>query len=135
MKQSPDYPPNYVAILEHLPEANNGHTIFCYGDTIYNPNGREITRDLEVHEGMHSAAQGGSPDLWWEQYLADTGFRLAQELEGYGAQYAFLKEHIHGKLREWVLDNMARALSGQTYGGMISFGEARSKIRNYQHTV
>lgn len=131
MKKSADYPPNYKTILEYLPDADNGHTIFCYGDTLYNPNGREISADLDAHEEVHSAQQGDNPDLWWQQYLTSPAFRLAQEIEGYGAQFALLKDHAHGKLREWLLDSMATALSGLTYGKLISFGEARSKIRNY----
>lgn len=127
MKTSTEYPPNYADITEAL--GNVDGAVFCYGDTIYNPFWRDITPDIELHESVHSRQQGAYPDVWYYKYLNDKGFRLEQELEAYAEQYAFTKRHMSGKLLDWGLDNMAQALSGIMYGDLLSFNEARTKIR------
>lgn len=132
MRQSTDYPPNYREILDAIPAVLNTKPIFCYGDTIYNPHGREITPDLELHEAVHTRQQGASPEAWWSRYLSDADFRLAQELEAYGEQFALVKRHMRGRLRDYALNSMAQALSGATYGHLLSHGEAVSKIRRYE---
>lgn len=141
-----EYPPNYELIKLALNPPP--HTVFCYGETIYNPSGREIPPDLEHHEAVHSRQQAGYPDAWWAKYLTDADFRLSQELEAYGEQYLFAKELIEAQAEEaakqgkvlsagktrllkWALEGMASALSSETYGTLITYGEAESKIRNY----
>jgi len=128
-------PPNYeIIIASDLSPSKE--TTFCFGDTIYNPSGKEISADIEHHEYIHSQQQSDNPDAWWYAYLTDKNFRLSQELEAYGKQYQFAKEHgIKGRLLDWALDNMAKALSGKEYGSMIGYGEARSKIRNYSKLI
>lgn len=130
MKISDSFPPNIQDIRARL--VVHGDVIFCYGDTIYNPSKKELTEDLIVHEQVHSEQQGNLPDVWWFRYLNDDGFRLSQEIEAYGAQYALVKSKTHGTLREWILDRMADALSGDVYGNLLTFAEAKSKIRNYE---
>ena len=123
------FPPNYDIINFSLDPPK--HAIYCYGDKIYNPSGRELTPDIEYHESIHSKQQGNNPDLWYNKYLTDKDFRLNQEIEAYGEQYLFIKEHIGDqKLRRWGLEKMALALSGDYKLG-ISYGEVESKIRNY----
>ena len=124
------------------------HAIFCYGDTIYNPSGRDITTDVEFHESIHTRQQGTDPDAWWSAYLTDPDFRLSQEIEAYGEQYQYGKKRIEAlddllrkegkkmevgktKLLRWSLESMATALAGQSYGNLLSFNQALSKIRNY----
>lgn len=132
MKVSTEFPPNYREIVTALGDVSKHGPIFCYGDTIHNPFGREVTEDLVAHEQRHSEQQGNDPEGWWMRYLYDTDFRLSQEIEGYGAQYAFAKSHgVRGKLLDWALDGMAKSLSGELYGNLLSHNEARSKIRNY----
>jgi len=131
MKIVNDYPPNYRDITAAIPSADSSKPIYCYGETIYNPHGRTITADLEKHESVHARQQAGNPDTWWYRYLSDPGFRLAQELEAYGEQFAFVRPLIHGQLRQWALDSMAKALSSDAYGNLLSHAEAASKIRNY----
>ena len=41
---------------------------FCYGDTVYNPSGREILPDIEFHESIHTKQQGNDPDGEIERY-------------------------------------------------------------------
>jgi hypothetical protein len=121
------YPPNFGKIDEVLhPPA---HATYAYGERIYNPSGKEMPPDIILHEEMHRRQQGDNPEAWWDQYLFDPAFRYEQELEAYGAQYAFAKAHgIRGKMLAALLDSMATALS-RDYGVDISFGAAASKIR------
>ncbi len=144
-----DYPPNYALICSVLKP--NREAVFAYGNRIYNPSGRDIAPDIEHHEEVHMRQQGDNPDAWYARYVTEPAFRLSQELEAYGEQYIFARNHIEqaaadadkegkvlaaGKtqLLEWALEGMAMALSGQEYGNLISYGAARSKIRNYSKT-
>jgi hypothetical protein len=142
MKIEKIYPPNYNFIVSMLPSvADDTNAIFCYGDTIYNPHDREITNDLINHESVHSRQQGSDIDGWYTKYLSDPYFRLQQEIEAYGYQYKSIVETIDSikreqttlpatKLKEHALNDLAHALSSETYGKIISFGEAKSKIKN-----
>lgn len=128
------YPPNYDAILLHV--SPDKTTTFCYGDTIYNPHNVPITPDLEVHEEVHQKQQGKNPEIWWYRYLKDSDFRLSQELEAYGEQYAFVKRHVkEPKLLDWFKEQAAFALSGSVYGNLLSYGQAESKLRSYTRQV
>jgi len=132
MKIIKEYPPNMGDIRRTFIAVDNHKPIFAYGNIIYNPHDVKITPDLEAHEQVHCDQQGDYPDVWWFRYLSDRDFRFEQELEAYGTQYAFVKKHINNsKLLDWGLDKMAEALSGELYGNLIGYGEARSKIRNF----
>lgn len=149
MKQLPTFPPNYHIIeqyLTHVPGA-----VYCYGDTIYNPDNRELTPDVEHHESIHMRQQGAFPGEWWQRYLTDLRFRLEQEIEAYGEQYAYACRLINKaaadapegqklaggrtKMLDYALESMASALSGAAYGNMLSYGRAVSKIRNHAKYV
>lgn len=131
MKIVEDFPPNYEIIVLAL--GAQPKALFCYGNIIYNPSKRTITPDLEAHEMIHQEQQGSDIGGWYARYLTDREFRLSQELEAYGRQYLFAKEHVQDKkLLEWAKESMAFALSGESYGNLIGYGEAESKIRNYK---
>jgi hypothetical protein len=136
MKVSNTYPPNYDSILAVFPNLKAHKPIFCYGDTIFNPFNAEITPDLEAHEEVHSKQQGHDPHLWWGRYLTDKEFRLSQEIEAYGTQYALISKLVDDrKLVEWFKEKTAQALSGELYGNLLTYGQAVSKIRNYAKKV
>ena len=130
MKISTKFPPNYRELFDKFGEDKNA--VYCYGDTIYNPNGRDITPDVEIHEQVHSVQQGNSPELWYYKYLTSADFRLSQEIEAYGEQYKFASPHLTAKLKMWLKDNLAKALSSETYGSIISYREAERAIRKYK---
>ena len=125
-------PPNIDLILAAGLKPSKD-TVFCYGDTIYNPSGKKLSPDIEHHESIHARQQKDiGIDEWWRRYLSDKDFRLSQEIEAYGEQYKFAQKYVKDtKLLRWALENMAYALSGEEYGNLISYGEAESKIRNY----
>lgn len=132
MKITESYPPNINEIKSKFPHLENHKPIFSYGDTIFNPFKVVVTPDLEHHEKIHSERQGQFPEIWWSKYLSDDEFRLEEELLAYGEQYKFFKENANNpKISEWLLDKLSLALSGELYGNIISYGEARSKIRRY----
>lgn len=145
------YPPNFDTICAFLPAVlADKEAIFAYKDRIYNPYHLEITPDREDHEQVHLKQQNNQPEEWYRRYLSDSKFRLEQELEAYRKQYIFIKEHFEkteaklkgenkrfkdytaSKAIEWGLNKMAEALSSRTYGNLLSFGEAKSKIRHYE---
>lgn len=133
MKTSTDFPPNYKQIVEAFPVvAERKEAIFCYGDTIYNPFNRKITPDLTFHESIHTRQQGNNPEEWWMYYIKNEEFRLDQEIEAYGEQYAFVMRHIpNNRVRRMIRDSMSTALSGDTYGKLLSFNEAETLISRY----
>lgn len=139
MKISPTFPPNFELIKAAFPAVVDSGSIFCYGDTIFNPYERTITPDLECHEMVHQKQQGDFPDAWWNRYIVDQAFRLEQEIEAYGLQYLFVKQLLQedqsvrgkAKLLDWFRGKFVEALSGETYGRMISYQEADSKLRHY----
>lgn len=105
----------------------NNNVVFTYGDTIHAR--CHIPPDLLVHEQVHMAQQENiGKDRWWKTYLADTAFRLDQEVKAYRAQYRYVK----GKNREYnfrFLHRIAMDLSGPTYGGIVSYQEALKLIK------
>lgn len=131
MKILNKYPPNYSLIQTVFKNCEEFKSIFCYGDTVYNPFEIEVTKDLEVHEEVHQKQQGGDPDGWWMQYLTDPQFRLEQEIAAYGTQYALAFKVAPRKISDWVKEKCAQSLSSELYGNLLSYGEAESKIRNY----
>lgn len=134
MKHSSDFPPNYQEIVATFGDVSKRKPVFCYGDTLYNPFGVTITRDLEHHEEVHMRQQEkySDPRVWYNIYLNDPAFRLEQEKEAYGAQYLFARENgISGKLLDWLREKISFGLSSEIYGNLISFGEANSFLRHY----
>lgn len=129
------YPPNYEKIVAYLGDVSAHKPVFCYGKSIYNPFGRKMGSDIEIHEATHARQQGDNPDAWWDKYLIDADFRLAQEIEAYGEQYALAKRLVRGKLLTWVLHQCAQELSSSAYGSLIGYAQASSKIRNYKKNV
>lgn len=130
-----DFPPNIEMIKIFFPHLEEYKPVFCYGDTLYNPFKAKLTIDIEVHEEVHSKQQGTDPEGWYYNYFHDIHFRLKQEIEAYGTQLQFINSlHLPSKMREWKEEKLAEGLSSPLYGSMVSYAEAKSKIRNYAKT-
>jgi len=110
-------------------------TVFTYGNTIYNPLGKEIPMDLYAHEEMHADQQEHNDTIakiWWKRYIEDPEFRLEQEAEAYGRQYAFLCLGTKNRdKRAHMLWRLAQALSGPMYGSICTQSMAMRKIKEY----
>jgi hypothetical protein len=136
MKISNERPPLFEAILAAFPGAEAMKPVFCYGDIIYNPFGTRVGLDLIEHEKVHSYQQGADPKKWWIQYINDPEFRLTQEIEAYGTQYAFIKQNV--KDREavyWALTQISKALASEMYGISITPSKAQALVLDYAKTV
>jgi hypothetical protein len=117
------FPPNYRKIVECF-DVRGKPIIFAYGSAIYNPSRAPITPQLERHEEIHLTRQGGDPETWWDRYIAEPSFRLAEEIPAHAAEYQAAVAHY----RVQALDDIAARLSSPLYGGLITFGDAREAI-------
>ena len=120
-------PPNYWEI-KHALELK-GDEIFAYGDTIFNPSGKEIAPDIELHEQIHCEQQGTNPEMWWTQFLIDREFRLDQELETYAKQCLGVKKAVGDRAFKDCLDECAMNLSSPRYRLSITYSQAETMIR------
>ena len=103
--------------------------IFAWGDTIYNPQSIVITPELEAHEKVHLARQGGDPLDWWTRYIADPAFRLSEELPAHRAEFAkFCTLQRDRNRRAMALHRAALRLSSPLYGRLVDYREAKALI-------
>ncbi len=123
------------ALLEHLPGTNP-----YSGTTIY-PNiyvSREVYENLAgeqpdprylaliQHEQVHVRHIRARGALgWYVRYFVSPKFRLAEELEGYRAQFAYLK----ATNIDPALERRARALSGAAYLWCTNYRNAYAKLQ------
>jgi hypothetical protein len=122
------YPPNIDAIRAAFGNATLKRAIFTYGDTVYVPDGSQLPDHLEAHEATHIKQQGSDPAGWWERYLADTQFRLEQELEAYQAQYGCIQTNYNRATRRKLFKKIAHDFSSALYGGVVDFDRAKELI-------
>jgi len=123
-----EYPPNIKEIRKHF-KLKEG-VVFTYGKTIYNPSGSFIDPSLFHHEWIHTKQQGDDPKGWWDRYLKDERFRLDQELEAYRGQYKTAKKLLGDRnVAHKFLVKIARDLSSELYGNIISFDDAMREIK------
>ncbi len=130
-------PPIYEDAKKAFNLKDGAPIYFTYGDTIYNPTGVEITDELIRHEETHMEQQQFSREvavLWWQRYIQDAEWRVEQEAEAYGNQYALYcqKEKDRNK-RVKYLHKIAGYLSSEMYGNAIDHKGAREKIDAYAH--
>ena len=124
-----DWPPNIEDIRAVLPVSDRN--IFAYDGKIYNPGGGEITKELVAHEKVHFAQQGKLSDLWWEKFLEDPAFRLAQEMPAHRAEYVeYCRTNFDRNRRVVFLRILGKRLADPMYGGIIGVKEAMRKISN-----
>lgn len=105
--------------------------VFCYGESLYNPDNLMVSPMLFSHECVHSEQQAEiGVDKWWKGYLSETAFRLSQEILAYQVQYQTARKGIkdRNKLAKYLMF-LAKELSGELYGGIIGFNEALEAIR------
>lgn len=127
MKIVKDFPPNIEAIRKVL--TPDPRAIFAYGDTIYNPDGGQLSQELHAHEEVHQRQQGDNPDAWWDRYLTDVEFRLAQELEAHRQEYKTYCARVKDRnQRARFLNLVAGRLASPMYGNVITPREASRKI-------
>lgn len=125
-----DFPPNYKKIQRRI-DLTDLKPVFTYGNTIHNPHRVFIDDTLKAHEFTHIRQQAGNPRKWWRRFLKDKKFRLDQEVEAYREQYKVgMQINRDRNARVRFLMYLARELSGQMYGNIISTQEAARLIEN-----
>lgn len=125
------FPPNIEKIRAVFPDIA-WRAVFTYGDTLYIQDNKEedIVPHLHIHEETHVMQQGNNPEDWWDRYLTDVEFRLQQEIEAYGRQYAYVKSHTRGDTtHKQVLFMLAGDLSSPMYGNLLDHNKAEASIR------
>lgn len=130
MKVVDEYPPNYKEICQAISGVQSKEgVVFTYGDTIYNPYNGEIQDHLDVHETVHKSQQMQiGVEEWWNKYLESSEFRLKQEISAYRAQYKFVYKHYGWQAASKFLPEIARDLSGEMYGNILTYEQARNEI-------
>lgn len=129
MKIEQKYPPNFQEINAIFPY-KDGY-VYAYGDTIFNPSGREVPLDIQFHEKIHSLQQGNDPSLWWKRYLKDTEFRESQEIEAYAGQYQLIKKHHSPEVYQPALDEFA-SVFGKMYNIFTPIEKLKTRIRKFE---
>jgi hypothetical protein len=125
------YPPNYDEIAKRFPVRGRQTVVFTYGDTIYNPLGRQLAADVIAHEEVHIKQQAeypGGPERWWTWYLLNSEFRLEQEIEAYRVQVSFARRAYSTKDAKLIAAHCVRTLSSPMYGGIVSSEEAKKLL-------
>ena len=130
MKQIKGYPPN-IDQIRQSGLSTDQDTLWMYGDTLYNPSGKEIPADILYHESIHMQQQATytNPEMWWIQYLGDKDFRQAQELEAYIFQYKFVRSLFPAKASAECLDELAENMSSSLYNLGLTVHQAATLIR------
>lgn len=111
-------PPNYPELCKAFDIANRRGVIFCFGPTLYNPDGVDLDAAILAHEELHSARQAafGGVDLWWRRYLDDRRFRFDEEVPAWSLQYHLTAKDIPNRQqRQRLLMHYAKVLSGPMY--------------------
>lgn len=122
-------PPNIEAVAAVFPLT--GHEVFAWDGTIYNPGGGDLSPWLIEHEKVHFEQQRGDPKAWWQRYLVDPIWRLAQEMEAHQVEYkTYCRVNRDRNRRSFYLMQIAQRISSPMYGSMISQQAAMSRIRN-----
>ncbi len=123
------FPPNIFTIRQYLTPPPDA--VFAYGDTIYNPTGKDIPDDVIVHEQVHQGQmQGWIPDSWWLMYLMDKSFRQEAETHGYAVQYRWVKDRVNSRTAKLCLIDLAQNLAS-LYSLSITVAQAATLIRKY----
>lgn len=105
--------------------------VFTYGDDLYAPAGAVISPDVLMHEACHSLQQIEDKDKWWDRYLTDIPFRLAQEVQAYRTQYQFFCSFNKDRnVRSRFLVKIATDLASPIYGSVCDFSDAYKLIKN-----
>lgn len=89
-----------------------------------------VAPEKVVHEIQHLKRQTEvGRDLWWELYLGNKDFRFQEESKAYYEEAKFIKDNIKDRNFAFkMLWELCESLSGNTYGQMCSFDEAKKLL-------
>lgn len=124
-------PPNWDTIVEAFGVTARRPVLYAYAPHVYNPSGiRVIPNPLIMHEMVHIERQGEAPDEWWQYYIDDAGFRLAEEILGHRAEYVEVCKHpnTNRHQRRAYLDSIAKRLASPLYGNLVKAKTIKSLL-------
>lgn len=128
MKISHKKPPHFK-IMHKVFGCDWERTAFAFGNTIYSK--YPLEDHLIVHESVHLNQQGRNiigAWIWLALYLCSKRFRYHMELQAFRKQWQFIKKNYYFNVRYETLNKMSLSLSGELYGNIVSFEEARQDI-------
>lgn len=130
MKIVEDFPPNFKQICKAIPSVKKQKdAVFTYGDTIYNPYHGIVQDHLDIHESVHEKQQTEmGVEKWWAEYLKNPEFRLKEEVHAYRLQYKFVYKMYGWQNATMLLKEIAKDLSGDLYGNILTYEKARNEI-------
>lgn len=121
-------PPVYAACDAQFKIAGKP-VLFSWGHSIYNPMNVDIPRYLLAHEAVHGERQlKVGIDAWWDKYLADASFRFEEERVAHRAEWLSYSKWCKLEQRAPYLEGVAKRLSSELYGNMVTLDEARIAI-------
>lgn len=120
----------YDACVEQFGVSFDDGVVWTVGDTIHTK--YPLMPDVLVHEKVHIKQQTSfGVTAWWDKYLNDAEFRYKQELPAYQAQWKWIKKNIKSRNDQFkMLNKIAKDLSGNMYGNLVTYQEALTKIKN-----
>jgi hypothetical protein len=122
-------PPIYDRIVKAIGKPS-ATVVYTWGDAIYSPSGCDLSKDVVIHESVHSLQQAavGGPELWWARYLSDPAFRFVQEAQAYRTQYGWICQRTDRSGRRRALRILAKDLASPMYGNLVSKAAAMEAI-------
>lgn len=129
MKISKEKPACWDKIAAAFPITWESGIIVTYAGVVHCSSGH-ITDDIAVHEAVHIRQQRDmDPDEYVDRFIADPKFRFDVELEAFRAQAAYIRAMENNERRaNDVIEGMARHLSSEKYGSIISYEEAKKLL-------
>ena len=126
-----DFPPNFDKIDKAFGIGSRKGVYYAYGDYIYSPHNDTIPDELRAHEHIHGVQQMRTPpEDWWDMYIENPAFRLAQEIPAHREELTFLCANGNRNQRRRALKTVVRRLSSTFYGKIITPGEAKRVLRD-----
>lgn len=133
MKVIYQYPPIIDQIVERFGVRVRHNVIFSWGDRLYNPDRIQIPPELMAHEQVHGYRQRDDIEGWWDQYIHNIKFRLAEEILAHRAELQYIVEHATCRQhRRRALKTTAQRLAAPLYGHMISVKNAKIILKNVE---
>ena len=124
-------PPMFEVIDAKFHIANKP-VLFAWGDTIYNPMKVDIPAHLMAHEVCHGMSQlkQGTVEEWWQHYIDNAAFRLAEEILAHKVEYRTLFQlSVNRHERRTALKITAQRLASPLYGKLISTKRAERVVQ------
>lgn len=123
-------PPNFDAIAARFPMASHHGVCFAYGPVVYSPDLARLPPEIVQHELTHcrrQLAHPGGVEAWWQRYLTDHAFTLAEEAPAHHAEWLAVLRGVplpSASRQRRMRAAIAERLSGPLYDHAITMHDA-----------